>query len=105
FLNGGDGDDTLTLGAGDHGTGGAGADDFILSQWLGEGGFATIADYQAGEDQIVVVYDPATHADPELTLAPVDGTSDVTILLDGAPVGLVTGGAGMDVGEITLMAA
>ena len=55
FLNGGDGDDTLTLGAGDLGTGGAGADDFILSQWLGEGGFATIADYQAGEYQIEVV--------------------------------------------------
>ena len=69
------------------------------------GEVATIADYDAAEDQIVVVYDPAVHADPELTLEPVEGTDDVTILLDGAAVGLVAGGAGMDVSEITLMAA
>lgn len=105
FLNGGDGDDTLVLGAGDQGSGGAGADVFTLSQWLGEGGFATITDYDAAEDRIVVVYDPAAHAAPELTLAPVEGTEDVRILLDGQAVGLVTGAAGLSAGDITLLAA
>jgi Ca2+-binding RTX toxin-like protein len=105
FLNGGEGDDTLTLGAGDYATGGEGSDDFVLSQWLGEGGHATISDYNADEDQIVVVYDASAHADPELTLAPVDGTSDVTIMLNGAPVGVVSDGAGMDLSDITLLAA
>lgn len=105
FLNGGDGDDTLVLGTGDHGSGGAGADIFDLSQWLGEGGFATITDYDAAEDRIVVVYDSAFHPQPQLTLAQVEGTEDVQILLDGQAVGLVTGGVGLSAEDILLRAA
>ena len=105
YLNGGDGDDTLVLGAGDHGSGDAGADVFDLSQWLGEGGFATITDYDAAEDRIVVVYDAVFHPQPQLTLAPVDGTEDVQILLDGQAVGLVSGGAGLSAEDILLRAA
>ena len=85
FLNGGNGDDLLVLGAGDHGSGGAGADVFALGQWLGEGGFATITDYDAAEDRIVLVYDAAVHAAPQLKLVPLEGTEDVKILLDGRP--------------------
>ncbi len=105
YLNGGGGDDVLTLGARDHATGGDGADDFVLSQWLDDGEFATIADYDGSADQIVVVYDPLAHTDPDLTLTPVEGTDDVTILLDGQAIGLVSGGAGLSVNDITLMAA
>ena len=42
---------------------------------------------------------------PDLTLAPVEGTDDVRILLDGQAVGLVAGGAGLSAEDITLLAA
>ena len=43
FLNGDSGNDTLALGAGDHGHGGDGADDFVVHDWLMEGGVAHVA--------------------------------------------------------------
>lgn len=103
FLNGGAGDDTLAAGAGDVATGGDGADSFLLSHWLGEGGHATITDYDAAEDEIVLVYDPATHADPTVTVQPVAGTDRVTILLDGHEVATVYGAVAVQ--DIRLLAA
>lgn len=103
FLNGGGGADQLWLGAGDFGHGGEGSDDFLLSQWLHEGGYATISDYNAAEDQIVVVFDPAIHADPQITVEPLVNTDSVQILLDGQPVATVNGS--VDVQDIRLLAA
>lgn len=93
FLNGGEGDDTLWLGSGDIGTGGPGADSFMLPSWMAGGDGAAILDHDGAGDRIVVVVDPATHPDPQLTVAPGEGgEGDVTrILLDGAMLATVNG--------------
>ena len=104
YLNGGRGDDLLDIGGGDHATGGEDADTFALQEWLSEGKVATIADYDFLQDQIVVVYDPAAHPDPQLTLSSDEETENVTILLDGAPVAVVSGGS-VFLSDIKLAAA
>lgn len=69
-LNGGAGDDTLIVGAGDWAEGNEDADQFVLGDWNDPAAPATIADYTASEDQIAVVYDPASGADPVITVEP-----------------------------------
>lgn len=98
FLNAGEGDDTLWLGTGDIGTGGAGADTFVLPSWMAEGGGATILDHVPGEDRILVLADPAVHADPQLAVEA--GADDTTrIFLDGALLATVNGQVGLaDIG-------
>lgn len=102
-LNVCDSDDLSLIGA--SGEGDPGADQFILKEWLSEGGIATISDYDAAEDQIVLVYDPDTHADPQLSLSAVAETEDVEILLDGEVIGRVTDGAGLSEKDILLLPA
>jgi Ca2+-binding RTX toxin-like protein len=91
FLNGGAGNDTMVVGAGDHASGGEGDDDFILQDWLNEGGVAHISDYDADKDQLIVVYDPAAHPNPALTLEVSGDGQQTTILLDGSPVATIQG--------------
>jgi Ca2+-binding RTX toxin-like protein len=105
YLNGGAGDDALTLGAGDHATGGIGHDSFAVAPENGQTGVATIADYDFTQDEIVVVYDPAVHPDPQLSLSTNPNTEDVTILLDGAPVAIVSAGSSVYLSDIRLTAA
>lgn len=90
FLNGGAGNDSLVLGSGDHGYGDTGEDTFILHDWLAEGGVAHVSDYAAADDKLVVVYDPAVHPDPQLTLASnPDGST--TLMLDGHALVVIQG--------------
>jgi Ca2+-binding RTX toxin-like protein len=105
FLNGGDGDDTLMLGAGDYATGGDGADWFELSDLMPGDAIANIADYNAHEDSLVVVFDPMMHPDPQLSLETPADSDDVVVLLDGVPLALVQGGAGMTLGDVLLTPA
>lgn len=105
YLNGGTGNDVLTLGMGDHGMGGDCEDSFVVQEWLAEGNVARIADYDFVQDQIVVVYDSTAHPDPQLSLATKSDGDDVTILLDGAPVAVVTGGSSVFLSDIRLSAA
>ena len=72
---------------------------------MAQGSVTTIADYDFTQDQIVVVYDPAAHPDPQLSLAKTDENDDVTIMLDGAPVAVVTGGSPVFLSDIRLAAA
>jgi len=96
FLNGGAGDDRIVPGQDDWASGGAGADEFTLNDWLAatEGaGPATIDDYDPAEDRLVVVYDPAAHPDPAIGVEPGDTPGEATrILLDGAVIALLQGG-------------
>jgi Ca2+-binding RTX toxin-like protein len=101
FLNGGLGDDLLMLGGNDYGTGNEGADIFALG--VGNG-VAQITDFNPAEDEIMVIYDMAMHPDPVITLEQDEGSSDVTVLLDGMPLALVQGGAGLAAGQIRLSA-
>ena len=103
FLNGGEGEDVLIGGAGDYLTGGQSADTFVTGDWITDGNVANISDYNAAEDQIHVIYDPAVHPDPHLTLRHEDNATDATIMLDGHPLALVQGGASLDLSSIRLM--
>jgi Ca2+-binding RTX toxin-like protein len=103
FLDGGARDDALDRADGDADT--AGADVFYLDNWVSDGSVETIADYSAAEDQIVVVYDANVHADPVVSLTAEDGSADVTILLNGVPLAVVQGGAGLMLDDIRLAAA
>ena len=105
YLNGGSGDDTLTLGAGDYATGGDGADWFELSDLAPGDAIANIADYNADEDTLMVVFDPALHPDPQLSLETSENAKDVLVILDGVPLAMVQGGAGMIVENVLLTPA
>lgn len=79
-LNGGDGDDVLILGEGDHGTGGAGADDFALFQGTPTAP-SIIADFDADEDMLVFLH-PAGSTSPAVRIETASDGSQA-VLLDG----------------------
>ena len=101
----GAGNDTLVAGEADWLDGGAGHDDFVLNEWLSEGGdAATIGDYNPEEDQIVVVYDPASYPEPAVSVAPAEGSAgDMEVFLNGTLVARVLGSPGLTVAELTLL--
>lgn len=92
YLNAGIGNDVLRIGAGDIATGGAGADRFELSSDQAAGGFARIMDFDAGQDELVVLYDGSGPA-PVVSLAPGGLPDEVMVLLNGQPMAQVVGGA------------
>jgi len=86
FLNGGDGDDTMGVGAGDWVHGGEGADVLVLGDWItSESEAAYMMDYDAQEDQILIVYDDSASSDePEVQIRPTEGDPDMSeIVMDG----------------------
>ena len=95
FLNGGGGDDLLHLMGADVATGGTGADRFDIQ---GNGG--TIADYVPAEDRLVVVYDPALHPDPQVSVS--DDGADALVYLDGQELARISGAAGLQAGMVGL---
>lgn len=105
FLNGGDGSDELRAGAGDYASGGAGADHFMLADIALGDPLVQITDFDQREDALVLLYDPATHADPTVSIQGEAGSPDVTVILDGVPVAHVLGGAGLNASDVVLQAA
>jgi Ca2+-binding RTX toxin-like protein len=105
LLIGGAGHDALTLGAGDTGLGGEGEDEFALADYGPDTPPAVIADYSPDEDHIVLVYDAALHPEPVLSMAQVEGTDDMSVLLDGVQVAIVQGALGLTEADIQLLAA
>ncbi|NEY89268.1 calcium-binding protein [Tabrizicola oligotrophica] len=107
---GGTGDDRLILGRGDSATGGEGADRFEMdARWHDGNGPFTITDYRAGEDSLVLQYDPQIDPDSSLPLTPElevqlseDGLSSL-VLLDGAVVAVVEGVTGLTAADISLL--
>ena len=104
FLNGGTGDDLLMMGAGDYGNGGDGADVFGLLDVTAGDTPMQITDFDPAADSLVVLYDPAMHPDPQLTVQTEDNGA-TTLLLDGIALASLTNGAGLELGAITLRAA
>jgi hypothetical protein len=102
YLNGGNGDDVLRIGSGDIATGGTGADRFEIGAG-GAASAATIMDFDADQDEIVVFYDAASPA-PVVSLAPGSMPDAVTVMLDGLPVAQVHGGGVLTPGAIRLVA-
>ena len=105
LLQGGDGNDSLTLGAGDTGTGDAGQDLFTLSDFGPNTPPALITDYSPQDDHIVLMYDPAVHPEPVVATAAIDGSNDMSVLLDGVQIAIVQGAPGLTLADIQLMAA
>ncbi|WP_284324070.1 calcium-binding protein [Cypionkella aquatica] len=103
FLNGGAGDDSLMLGAGDYGNGGDGADSFHLLDIHPDDPPMQITDFNPQEDALVVMYDAATHPDPQLTMETT--AAGTTLLLDGVPLASLQAIANLDLSSITLQAA
>lgn len=87
YLNGGAGDDTLRGGDGDVLTGGAGADILVLDP-SGEGAAIEIMDFDAAQDQIVILYEETGGgAAPEIDMRPhAEDPELAEILLDGRVV-------------------
>ncbi|HDR27545.1 hypothetical protein [Rhodovulum sp.] len=79
-----------------------------LDDWLAmTSGAPTLIDtYDEAEDALFVVYDAEAHPDPVLSVGPSDtGAEDATILLDGMPLAVVSGGAGLDLSMVSLVPA
>jgi Ca2+-binding RTX toxin-like protein len=103
FLNGGEGDDVLMLGAGDYGHGDAGADSFALVDASDGGTAVQISDFDPGEDQLIMVYDPALGPAPTPSLQQ-DGAGNTEVLLDGHIVAILTNGANINLSNILVQA-
>ena len=94
-LDGGTGDDHMFIGAGDSATGGAGADGFSIfaDQGESEAGPATIEDYSAAEDSLLLYFQ--SDASPEdATIAVTDDGDDAVVTVDGQEVARIIGAAG-----------
>ncbi|MGB0900420.1 calcium-binding protein [Halocynthiibacter sp.] len=108
FLNGGLGEDDITLGVGDIASGGEGADTFRLGGWnitdeIESG--ATIMDYNAQEDEIILIWDEIRDGSAEITVEPDPENPDTSqIMLNGKLVASVLNGAGLSAGQISLVA-
>ncbi|WP_417742160.1 calcium-binding protein [Salipiger sp.] len=85
YLNGGDGDDRIEIGARDVASGGAGQDQFVLGSWIRDDQSAMLMDFDPTQDQMLIVYDDSDGAGaPELALrssAELPGLTEV--VLDG----------------------
>lgn len=94
FLNGGGGDDSILVGAGDIVTAGEGADEIVLGDWLASGEAAHIMDYVAEEDNLVLVWDDsaADSIEPHITVSADPDTAEQTLIwMDGSVVATVNG--------------
>jgi hypothetical protein len=104
-LNGGDGDDVIVLGRGDIASGGAGADTFVLGEWLGPAAPVTITDFVAGADRLVFAHlspDPGDAA-PVLSLQSMQGGA-TGVLLDGQLIATVHSANGLTLSDIRILA-
>lgn len=90
MVDGGSGNDILYLGEFDEGTGGTGADQFIIQNSACINGVTTITDYDPAEDRIILEY-PGTVSQPATVTD--DGSGNAQIRVSGEVVVIVTGAA------------
>lgn len=101
YVNGGGGDDMLVAGLYDTLTGGEGLDQILIGDWL-EGGTIDIADFTAGEDQLILIYDTVAHM-PELSLE--TRGEYIAVLLDGVETLRITGAGQLSLNDVHLLKA
>lgn len=104
FLNGGTGDDMLVAGQGDFLNGGSGADTFALGDWLRGGAAVSVMDYQSGEDQILLHYDPTRLPDPDVEIRFQDDAPETAqIWLNGQIIAQVMQAPDLTIADIGLV--
>ena len=102
YLNGGAGSDTLHLGADDWGTGGDGADTFLLAP-NPAGPAPTIADFNPAEDSLVLRYDGSSAPTPQISVAPdPQNGANVVVFADGHAIAVVLDAAGLTADMVML---
>lgn len=101
FLNGGSGRDTIILGSGDVASGGEGNDTFVLGTWIDDQDLAVITDFSPG-DGLNIAYD-GTGPEPTVTASFDAERGGLVVLIDGAPVAVLTGVETLEAGSMTLL--
>ena len=99
-LDGGDGDDTLLGDGNELMIGGEGADDFTV--FAGAQQTAEIADFQPGQDRIVVRYDPAQGV-PYAEIEPDEAGQNFFINVNGAYLARIQGEFGINGSDIVVV--
>ncbi len=104
FLNGGDGADRLVVGTGDIASGGTGADSLILGDWIQDDA-ATLMDFDAEEDTLVVVYDDSLDDnEPDVGMQVSDNDPDWTeIVVNGEVLAIVPTSGAPSLGMLVLI--
>ncbi|MBL4768523.1 MAG: calcium-binding protein [Rhodobacteraceae bacterium] len=104
FLNGGSGDDVIVAGETDIVTAGDGADTVIFGDWITKDAPAILMDYDAAEDQLIVVWDLQSSPDPDIEVVADDSVAGLShILVDGVEIAAVTGNQTVKVSDIILV--
>ncbi len=104
YLNGGGGDDTIMAGAGDIVTSGDGFDDIFLGDLNTGGDAVQIVDYNAEQDNLVLVWDHANNPDPNVEVVADEQNPDLsTIFVNGVEVASVSGSGPVDASDIVLV--
>ncbi len=103
FLNGGAGDDLMIAGKDDYVTAGDGFDTIVTGDWITEGHATDISDFNADDDNILLVYDDED-PEPEITLqADPDETGTTHVLMNGIAVASVGNGSEISIDDIAVM--
>lgn len=103
ILDGGDGDDTILIGARDIATGGDGADRFVTGSYIETAEVAGhVTDFDPSMDVIEVIFDPDLTPDPVITVEDFDDGTGANILFEGQLILSVSGAQGLDPALIEL---
>jgi Ca2+-binding RTX toxin-like protein len=106
YLNGASGQDTIIAGAGDVVSTGADADLVLLGDWIAEGEPAAIMDFDQAQDELAVLWDFETNADPWIELLDdQDQAGTKLLLVDGVTYARIHGGDGLSVEDILVIDA
>ena len=103
FLNGGSGDDVIIAGQQDSVTAGSGADTIVAGDWIEAGRAASLIDFVARDDSILLVYADGED-EPDISLEPDPETQGATqIMMNGVVVANVLNGSEVSLDDITVM--